>query len=224
MTVETTPLIRTRNQGLLDLTPRFTNRSLRQQLYEAHKSDSSLREVPSSRVFIQAYQDIFGNKLVGEDGNHLTSEETNQLVELVSNYWVRFNTGFMPSKGRSKGFLGLDVVTYKVVQASEVDEFDDIEQTLILKILSREPLEECVTETGKLVELSSLNRQGLPTTVSKVQQFKRNENLIFYPPVEGRIARLLAGSVGVGFSCDGDPAGSNAGFGVPTYATGTKNS
>jgi len=72
-----------------------------------------------------------------------------------------------------------------------------------------EPLEACLME-DVYVDLSSANKQGLPTKKSKSQE------IYFYYPRSNNnsVARFRAYSVGVDLNCYVDPRGSNPGLGV----------
>ena len=75
--------------------------------------------------------------------------------------------------------------------------------------LKSEPLETSV-DSGGHVDISSINRQGLPTKKS------RKKEIYFYPPMRNNksVAGFWAFSDGACLSCSGDPAGSNGGLGV----------
>ena len=70
-----------------------------------------------------------------------------------------------------------------------------------------ELLEDHVREDS-WIDITSFNRQGLPTKKARAQK------LYYYSPVAGRVARFSANSGGAFLDCDGNPTDSDARLGV----------
>ena len=70
-----------------------------------------------------------------------------------------------------------------------------------------ELLEDHVSEDS-WIDVTSFNRQGLPTKKSRAQK------LYYYSPVAGRVARFYANSNGASLGCYGNPTDSNSSLGV----------
>ncbi|MBI2148554.1 hypothetical protein HYU23_02645 [Candidatus Woesearchaeota archaeon] len=70
-----------------------------------------------------------------------------------------------------------------------------------------ELLDECLMESG-FVDISSLNRQGLPTEKAI------SSNVIYHYPRNDSITGFGAGSVRVSLVCGGNPRDTNAGLGI----------
>ena len=84
---------------------------------------------------------------------------------------------------------------------------------------SEHPLESCLMEDS-YVDFD-FNSQGLPTSKSKSQKYEQGENLYFYPPVDGRVARFGVSSGNANLNCyDGAPDYSSGGLGVFPCAEG----
>ena len=82
------------------------------------------------------------------------------------------------------------------------------------------PLEACLREDA-YVDLK-FNSQGLATTKSATQNYSLGNNIQFYHPRDGAVARFVANSVRARLDCNGDPAYSHAGLGVFSCAEGTE--
>ncbi len=82
-----------------------------------------------------------------------------------------------------------------------------------LRATKVEPLEECLMEEG-YINLTGINKQGLPTKKSRAQTYRQEKNIYFWQPSDDSVAWFGAVSVGVGLSCSGDPQGSFSGLGV----------
>ena len=73
--------------------------------------------------------------------------------------------------------------------------------------------------TNSLANLS-FNNEGLPNVASPHTSYKQGENMYFWPPVENRVARFVAGSVSAYLYCDWVPASSDPQLGVFACAAG----
>jgi hypothetical protein len=117
--------------------------------------------------------------------------------KLNFNCWIRLNAMFV----KGSGFLGFDLAI--------LTGFDERGEPIYRK----EPLENCVQTDDCLVDLDSLNRQGLPTIKSNVK-FERGKNVYFYYPERGSVAMFRANSARVDLSCGSVPTNSNSDLGV----------
>ena len=75
-----------------------------------------------------------------------------------------------------------------------------------------EKLEDCVNEDC-FVDLI-FNNQGLPIQKSKKQKYQQGNNIYFYHPKNGSVARFFAGLGGAVLDCYGDPGDSGPAIGV----------
>ncbi len=73
-------------------------------------------------------------------------------------------------------------------------------------------LESCIREDG-YVNLD-FNSQGLPIKKFKKQEYEQGENIRYWHPRNGAVARFGAGSGGAGLYCDWDPGDSDSSLGV----------
>ena len=87
---------------------------------------------------------------------------------------------------------------------------------------TRMPLEACLREDA-YVELD-FNSQGLATKKSTDQDYKQGENIYYWHPRDGTVARFNAGSGWADLICGRDPSGSYAELGVFACAEGTSKS
>jgi len=83
-----------------------------------------------------------------------------------------------------------------------------------------EPLKSHLDANQIYVDLA-WNEQGLPTTKSSSDSYQQGENIRFWKPIDGKVARFLASSVRAYLDCDGGPGYRNASLGVFACAEGT---
>ena len=67
---------------------------------------------------------------------------------------------------------------------------------------------EAYLEENSWIDVTSFNKQGLPTRKSSTQK------LYYWPPIDGTVARFYADSGWAGLSCGWDPSGTYGGLGV----------
>ncbi|MDO8556037.1 MAG: hypothetical protein Q7R96_02580 [Nanoarchaeota archaeon] len=78
---------------------------------------------------------------------------------------------------------------------------------------SAQNLDACLMEDC-WADFDSANKQGLLTRKSSDNTYKQGNNIYFWYPREGAVARFGAVSDGAGLGCDGGPSDSNDGLGV----------
>ena len=103
--------------------------------------------------------------------------------------------------------------------------FNDLDLETVIGIDSsgnlkttKQPLEPCLGKScyAKL----NINSQGFLTEKSQDTDYNQEENIYFWPPVNGRVARFVAGSGGAGLSCGGGPQFTDVSLGVRASAEG----
>jgi hypothetical protein len=156
--------------------------------------------MPTIDQFMRNYNNVTAaarreTVLYGADGRLIEDKRLEQYRNKLNfNCWIQLNAMFV----KGQGFLDLDLAI--------LTGFDKRGEP----IYKKEPLEDCV-QTGNycLVDLDSLNKQGLPTIKSNVN-FERGKNIYFWSPKENSVARFLADSDGVVLYCSPDPTYSNS--------------
>ena len=78
---------------------------------------------------------------------------------------------------------------------------------------TRTQLEDCLRKDGVLVNLK-FNRQGLAEEESPLSEYVQGQNIRFWQPVNGRVARFDADSAGASLDCDRNPDDVNSSLGV----------
>ncbi|MBU0958032.1 MAG: hypothetical protein KKF56_04460 [Nanoarchaeota archaeon] len=137
--------------------------------------------VPTPAQFMPHYRNVNlavqgRGVLYDAAGNLIEGERLSQYTHTLNhNNWVWLNARFP----KGEGHLGLDLVT--IAGLNDKGE----------PVLSRQPLEPCLTEDG-LADLDSLNSQGLPTQKSKVNSFEAGKNFYFLHPRQDSAARVNA--------------------------------
>lgn len=82
-----------------------------------------------------------------------------------------------------------------------------------LRAIRTEPLEECVMQNC-YVNLTGINKQGLPTRKSNTQTHRQGKNIYFFPPYNNSVAGFRADSIKVDFYCNWNPLDSVGGLKV----------
>ena len=82
-----------------------------------------------------------------------------------------------------------------------------------LVISRKRKLEDCLMENG-FANINSTNTQGLLTTRSSKSTYVQGENIYFYYPRNGRVARFVAITDRAYLYCDGNPSNRNDLLGV----------
>jgi hypothetical protein len=151
--------------------------------------------MPTIDQFMRNYRNVNAaarreTVLYSADGRLITGRNLGTYSNILNiDSWCLLNAMFV----KGQGFLNLDLAI--------LTGFDERGEP----IYKKEPLENCVqTDNYCLVDLDSLNRQGLPTIRSNVE-FERGKNIYFWSPEENFIARFGAGSDWVLLNCGSGP-------------------
>jgi hypothetical protein len=153
------------------------------------------------------------NALVYSDGTTVTDADAKELWEFMSSTnrqnretaWTWLNAQFVEDKGlwymRTNNKVATDPSGKKYLQGP--------------------PLNPVISPIRKdlYVELD-FDSQGLPKTESPLKQYKQSENIMFWYPRNGGVARFGAGSVGAYLICDRDPSLRDSVLGVFACAAG----
>ena len=159
--------------------------------------------VPSTSPFMQHYVDVNdasnGKGVLYDASGDLIegTRLTNYVNALNSKYYVNLNAKFV----EGSGFLDLDLETIMGIDPDGAP------------IFSRVPLERCFEKDG-MIDLQSLNSQGFPTEKSTFKDYVPGRVIMFYRPVEDRVAWFDADSYWDNLDCYGGPALSGASLGV----------
>jgi len=184
--------------------------------FGAHKSAFSndqriIEPVILTKHYLPSVISAFNDKLRLYNGKkRLPRKDVDELHHtLIFDGWVYLNQGYIGGNGFRE--LSIErMVDYKD------DEF----------VKETEPLKECLWENDVLIDLDpeNFNHQGLPKpkAKSKVQEFKKGENVYFFHPVDGAVARFGAISGGAYLYCYRDPRSSNVALGVFVCSEGTQ--
>lgn len=165
--------------------------------------------VPSPAIFMPHYTNVCAsvrkrNPQPIYDGAHepLSRSRRNDLYERrTTKTWISLDAYFKKQKG--KLLLATD---HHLVNG-------------VLKPQTLQPLEQRVEGNDILVDLH-WNRQGLPIKRSKIGEYTRGENLIFYQPAAGCVAWFCAVSGRAVLCCVEDLQFSDASLGVLLCAEG----
>lgn len=160
------------------------------------------------------------NFLYAGDHKPLSREETQKLWNYLSSTTNR-------PKRKRKCWTWLDAAFEHGTGQNQLDMLTDHRVVVqqgkkVLQARSRNPLENCVDQIT-YVHLA-FNKQGLPTQQAKTLSYHQGETLYFWKPVDNRVARFVADSVGAGLSCVRNPQLSFPALGVFACAEGTLRS
>ncbi|MBI2507426.1 hypothetical protein HYV89_00560 [Candidatus Woesearchaeota archaeon] len=169
--------------------------------------------IPTPAIFMQHFKNIIdtyqnNQTIFDASGNPISKEEheeiyrhlTTDFKDIYGNNqpgaWTWLNAGFV----QGTGFNNLDLETIIGINA------DGTFKT------RKEPLLPCLNKDA-YAEIM-FNAQGIATTKTRKQEYKRGENIYFYNPVKGAVAGFRSNSGRADLGCGRNPAGSNSSLGV----------
>ena len=159
--------------------------------------------VPTTNQFMAFHNYIIdcykNNKPIFDSaGNSLSKKVKDDLYnQLTSNCWSWLNGKFNLSNNKNK----IELITGL-----------DSKNNLITK---EEPLEICLMQDC-YVDFTKLNKNGIPHINSKHsnQNYVKGENIYYWAPVNGRVARVSADSDGANLGCSRNPSNTSSSLGV----------
>ena len=175
--------------------------------------------VPTPKIFMIHFRKVInaakGNgTLRYADGSFVTNSEIEEMYKhLTTNYKDIFGKGYPGAwtwlNGRfveGTGCLSLDLETITGLNQ------DDTLRT------DTEPLENCLNKDIFVEPI--FNRQGFPKSIHNSQTYLAGENIKFWYPRKGSVARFYAGSDGAYLDCYWYPTNTNPSLGVFGCAEG----
>jgi len=162
--------------------------------------------MPAPALFIKYFSDVISareKKLKIYDGNN--KELSKDEIQKLYNYLTEkqsWHGSWLDAKFVKMG-SNLELETeHKVILNKGKKELQG----------KRYPLEKCLTEDC-FAELK-FNKQGLAVEKSKKQDYKQGENIYFWYPREGQVARFGANSDRANLNCNRNPTNTNSVLGV----------
>ena len=203
---------------------KFEVQGMNKKNYEdTHRAAFQLQKglyIPTPAIFMPHFKNVVetyknNQLLLNAEGNPIRREEHEEIYRhLTTNFkdvyntnqpgaWTWLNARFVPGKSPNSS----DLET--IIGINPDGDFETRKEPL-LQCLSKDAYAEIV-----------FNSQGFPTQKSRKQEYKQGENLYYWKPVNGRVARFYADSDRVDLNCDRDPGNSNSALGVFLCAEGT---
>ena len=199
----------------------YNNSNWQDAHFKLHDNKLQMPEVP---LFIQhflnvvdAYKNKGKKQLFDANGNSVSEKEIKDIfMHLTKNHIDIYNSGnpgawaHLDAKfeQRSDGMYVL----------SEHRTFKDTKGNNLLQSKKAEKLEACVANDS-FTDLK-FNKQGFPIKQSAKQEYRQGENIKFWAPVDGGVARFGAVSVRAYLDCNWYPSFTNSSLGVRSCKAG----